>query len=140
MRLGVIGGGTSLLPNFSVDIQALESRGDANVLSEPKILTLNKGWGILSLVNTISYIADFENRSVGSSNTNEDDDDDDGINNNQLLTNVLVPRFEEEELGIRLKVRPSMARNSDVVTLEIEPWVKELIRLNSAGSLRDQHW
>ena len=136
VRLGVIGSGTSLLPNFSADLAALESRGDANVLSEPKIMALNNSWAVLSLVNTLSYIADFENRSVGSSNTNNDDnnDDDDLINNNQFFTNVLVPRFEEEELGIRLNVRPSLARNSDVVTLEIHPWVKELIRLNTAGS------
>lgn len=139
---GLIGGGPDLFPNFGIQLNLLEQRGEANVLSEPKILTLNNATGIIDIRRDFAYVADFTSRSnrgnVGGLLDNLDDiddiDDDNDFNLGDLGNAVLVPEFEVEEEGIQLKVKPSISLNSDLVTLSVAPVVRSLVSFQEAGS------
>ncbi len=107
--------------NFVARLKALESKGQADTLSEPKILALNNSLGIIELTKQVSYISDYEARS-NSTNSN--------VVDNTVVTNnstALVPQFQIIDTGISLRIRPSVARNSDVITLAINPKVRELL-------------
>ena len=122
LRLGMVGIGEDLTPNFSVTIDALEGRGEANVFSEPKILTLNNTTGVIAFQNDIAYVSGFTNQAIGNNNSQ--------VDNGTVVTNsqnVLVPDFETEQEEIRLTVRPSVAQNSDIITLHIHPRIREFV-------------
>lgn len=120
---GLVGVGNNVLPNLSATIRALESQGDANVLSEPKILTINNAIGVINLTNDVSYVTDFENRTANINISTGTDGSSDFGNLNQAL----VPRFETAQEFIRLTVQPSVARNGDVISLRIHPHVRQLV-------------
>ena len=128
--LGAAGIGTDFSPNFSVDLRALEQRGDANLLSEPKILTLNNATGEISFTTDIAYISNFENRTVNGTSQDVTIDNGTTVSSQQ---NVLVPQFETEQEEISLTVRPSVARNSDIISLELNPRIRALLGFASSG-------
>ena len=123
---GVVGQGNDVVPNFSVQLSALEDKGEVNTLSEPKILTLSNALGVIDIRSDIAFISDIENRALPTT-----------VNNNDGGTNVSganfagVPQFDTDYEGINLSVRPSVAPNGEVVTLEITPVVRELISFNT---------
>lgn len=110
----------------SAKIKALESKNLADTLSEPKILTLNNSRGLIELKKEITYIGSYEN--IGS-NTNYNNNQ----NNNGILvpqpiqTTTQVPKYEKDYSGIRLEIRPSVGRNSDIITLAVFPTVRVLV-------------
>ncbi len=119
--------------NFSATLKALESKGQADTLSEPKILTLNNALGVIELTTQRAYIGDYEARSTS---TNSSVTDGTVVTNNST---ALVPKLETVDFGISLRIRPSMARNSNVITLALNPKVRELTgffetEFNYAGS------
>lgn len=131
LAVGVIGAGTGMNPNFEASLRALEGRGKANTLSEPKILTLSNSTGLIDISQDISYVEDIVNRGVSTGGF-EDDGAGTGTGNIvQNRINLPVPRFATESSGIRLRVVPSVARNSDIITLAIFPTVRELVRIRS---------
>lgn len=123
---GIVGQGDDVVPNFSVQLSALEDKGEVNTLSEPKILTLSNALGVIDIRSDIAFISDIENRALPTT-----------VNNNDGGTNVSganfagVPQFDTDYEGINLSVRPSVAPNGEVVTLEITPVVRELISFNT---------
>ncbi len=107
---------------FQVKLQALEQERKIDTLAEPKILTLNNATGLIKLTNDIWYISGYTNQGTGYYP---------GNNQNNLNTNVfsqvaLVPQFSRAQGEISLKITPSMARNSDVITLKLLPTVREI--------------
>jgi len=122
LSLGVIGAGANMNPNFEARINALEEKGLANTLSEPKILTISNATGIIDISRDVVYVSDFENRSVSSDATST------GGNVINTTRQVVVPQFERDFEGIVLNVRPSVARNKREVTMQIAPTVREFIR------------
>lgn len=101
-------------------LRALESKGKANSLAEPKILTLNNATGLISLENEISYIESWNTTTTTNSNT---------VNNGTVVTNnvsVLTPQLATEKEEISLRIVPSVARNSDVITLRLSPRIRQL--------------
>jgi type II secretory pathway component GspD/PulD (secretin) len=116
---------------FKATISALETSGKADTLSEPKILTLNNSIGIIEVKQDISYISGYTN--AGYNNTPETtgfpNNPNGGFNTgNNYSTASLVPQFTKDSSGIELRIRPSVARNSDIITLSIMPSVRELVR------------
>lgn len=128
---GIIGLGQDLVPNLAVQLSALEERGDANTLSEPKILTLNNMTGVIDIRSDISYISDVENRSLPTSINNNNG----GVNNGASTNFAGVPRLSTDFEGINLTVVPSVATNGDIITLKISPVVRELVRMRSVPFL-----
>ena len=116
LRAGILLG-----DSLAMTIRALESKGQADTLSEPKILALNNSLGLIELTKQVSYISDYEARST-STNSN--------VVDNTVVTNnstALVPKFQLIDTGISLRIRPSIARNSNIITLSINPKVRELL-------------
>lgn len=103
-------------------IKALESEGKAQALAEPRILTLNNAVGEISLSKKVTYVKGYnvQSYSTNSSTTTNS-------TTTVTSTNVATPETEVLDLGINLKLIPSLARNSDVITLRLSPTVNDLI-------------
>jgi len=125
LNLGMLFSPTGAL-GIKMAINALEKEEKASQLAEPRILTLNNATGIIKLTQTVSYIERYDYQS-GTSNTGTDSNG----NVTNVSTNNPIPQWGQEDEGITLRIRPSIARNSDVITLEIQPTVRELVSLNS---------
>ena len=111
---------------FKAQISALEQKGKADTLSEPKILTLNNAVGIIEVQQDIAYISSYDNIG-GSTNYSQPT----GIANQlvnpaYIQTAQIVPVFTKDFQGINLRIRPSVARNSDIITLMVSPTVREM--------------
>jgi type II secretory pathway component GspD/PulD (secretin) len=117
---------------FKATISALENKGQADTLSEPKILTLNNAVGVIEVRKDISYVSSYQNAGYNNSPSDVNDNN----NNNDNIFNggvnysnaTLVPQFTKDYEGIALRIRPSVARNSDIITLTINPTVRELVK------------
>lgn len=124
LNLGVLFSPSGML-GIKAAISALETEDKAEQLAEPRILTLNNAVGNIQLTQSVSYIKSYD---YNNSTTNS-------TNNNGQVTNVAVsnptPVWAQDYEGITLRIKPSIARNSDVVTLEILPAVRVLIARNA---------
>ncbi|HEX3132540.1 MAG TPA: hypothetical protein VHX44_03035, partial [Planctomycetota bacterium] len=115
---------------FKAQISALEQNGKADTLSEPKILTLNNAVGVIEVRKDISYVSSYQNAGTNSQPYYPNDPNNGNTINPgyNYSTATLVPQFTKDYEGISLKIRPSVARNSDIITLSIGPTVRELIK------------
>ena len=115
---------------FKAQISALEQSGKADTLSEPKILTLSNAVGVIEVRKDISYVSSYQNAGTNSQPYYPNDPNNGNTINPgyNYSTATLVPQFTKDYEGISLKIRPSVARNSDVITLGITPTVRELIK------------
>lgn len=132
---GAVGGGGLSLgmlfsPNgnlgVSAAIQALEKAGKAEQLAEPRILTLNNSIGNIRLTQSVSFIKSYNY----SNSTSENVTDKNGNVTNVSNSNP-QPEWGKDYEGITLRIRPSIARNSGVITLEVQPTVRVLTDLNT---------
>lgn len=102
-------------------LRALEQEGKSNSLAQPKILTLNNSRGVIEVTKEISYISGYTNQGTGTI----------PVISNGTTTytqqTALVPQFSKDTEGISLVITPSVARNSDVITLRLEPTVKIMV-------------
>ena len=114
-------------------LRALEEEGKSNNLAEPKILTINNSRGVIEVTKEISYISGYTNQGTGQIPVVAN-----GVTTYTQQT-ALVPQFSKDTEGISLVITPSVARNSEVITLRLEPTVKimtkepEEIEFNIAG-------
>ena len=112
---------------LNASLKALETEGKADSLAEPKILTLNNATGLIEITKTTTYVSGvtfqtFTNTSTGN------------LNNNNVISNsgqVPQPQFDQAKEGYQLNITPSVARNSDVITLKLKPTVQKLTALTN---------
>ncbi len=112
---------------INATLRALESEKKADTLAEPKILTLNNSQGLIEITKTITYVSSVEFQTFSSSSTQPN-------GNGTIVSNsgqVPVPKFDEVKEGYQLKITPSVARNSDVITLHLQPTVQKLTGLTN---------
>ena len=98
---------------YSAFINALASDEEINILSNPKIITLN---------NKKASINVGENRAFQTSNT---------INSNGIIT----PNFEYRDVGIKLEILPQI-NAGNYITMEIEQTNTSLSRAGSIDANR----
>jgi len=112
--------------SIAASITALEQKGEANTLSDPKILSLNNSLGVIEVKQNINFVDSYTPTTTNSTNT---------VSTGGVIvpsyTTVLIPHFDSEDTGITLKIRPSIARNSDIITLSIAPLVRELVKIDT---------
>ena len=120
---GVLESGST---NISARLSALEKEGKSDTLAEPKILTLNNATGVIEIVRKTPFIEryDFQNTNSGSTVDNNG-------NSTIVSTATPVPQWGEVEEGYQLKIQPSIARNSDTITLRLQPKTQELVDFES---------
>ena len=106
---------------LNVTIKALEKEGQLDTLAEPKILTLNNANGYIETIRRDKYVSSYTFNSINTNATGGN------INNNTnvIQTAVPTPVYEDAESGYQLKITPSVARNSPIVTLRLKPTVQE---------------
>jgi MSHA biogenesis protein MshL len=112
------------MPDFNAQITALETRGQADTLAEPKILTLNNATGYISVTQEVAFISSyttnqFQNNTVPGIGLNPPTSN---------YTTVAQPVPQKAEHGIELQIQPSVAAKSDTITLRLTPKVTELRR------------
>lgn len=104
--------------NVLATLTALEKEGKSHNLAEPKILTLNNARGLIEITREITYISGYTNQGTGQVPITT------GTTTTYVQQTALVPQFAKENEGISLTITPSVARNSDIITLRLEPKVK----------------
>jgi len=125
LNLGMLFSPTGSL-GIKAAISALESQEKAEQLAEPRILTLNNAIGNIRLTQSVSYI-----KSYTFSNSSSQNQTDSNGNVTNISNSNPQPEWGKDYEGITLRIRPSIARNSDVVTLEIQPTVRVLLNRNT---------
>ena len=109
---------------LNATLTALESNGTLDTLAEPKILTLNNATGVIEIAENYNYI---ENYTTQSYTTSSDTSTLGGVTNN-VSSVVATPVWGTTDIGYQLQITPSIARNSEVITLKLQPKVKELLK------------
>jgi type II secretory pathway component GspD/PulD (secretin) len=104
--------------NVMATLTALEEEGKSHNLAEPKILTLNNARGLIEITREITYISGYTNQGTGQVPVTT------GNTTTYVQQTALVPQFSKENEGISLAITPSVARNTDIITLRLEPKVK----------------
>lgn len=97
-------------PDFSAFIELLKSQGDVQVLSSPRVSTINNQKAVIKVGNDEFYVTNIEtqnNTSVAGGNTS--------------VSVELDPFFS----GVALDVIPQVSKNGDVV-LHVHPAVSEV--------------
>jgi type IV pilus assembly protein PilQ len=96
--------------------------GNARTLSVPKVTTVNNKTASIRVGDDFRYYDEYSIQSIPSQVT--------GNSGNTVYTSQLVPVGSPklEELGIELKVRPSVGADMSSVTLQLLPEISEFVR------------
>lgn len=109
-------------PMFKAVIHALEKTGKARTLSVPKVTTINNRTASIRVGEDFRYYEEYDIQSIPSQVT--------GTAGNTVYSSILVPVGvpKLEELGIELKVRPSVGADMSSITLQLLPEISEFVR------------
>jgi type IV pilus assembly protein PilQ len=109
-------------PMFKAVIHALDKTGKARTLSVPKVTTINNRTARIRVGDDFRYYDEYSIQSIPSQVT--------GNSGNTVYTSQLVPvgAPKLEELGIELKVRPSVGADMSSITLQLLPEISEFVR------------
>jgi general secretion pathway protein D len=110
LRLGTF---TAAGNALRVYIKALEEQGKLNLLSSPTVTTLSGQMANIQLANIVPYASDFTRTNIGSP---------------EFPVMVEVYKVAEKVTGIMLEVTPTVAGDSNVITMDIHPEVSMLAR------------
>jgi len=108
-------------PQFKVVMHALQERQNAKTLSSPRIMTLNNQEAAMKVVDEWIYPTRYEFEIV------QNDENGDGDFNDAGETQYKnVPKdFVKRDVGILLKVTPSVGDDLDTINLHLMPEVSE---------------
>lgn len=96
---------------FTAILRALEKQDKVNVLSAPRVTTLNGQPATIEIVQNIPFISEVETVNVGTAE------------HPIWQTNFTI---EEEPVGVFLEVTPTVPEGSDLITLNLRPTVNVL--------------
>ena len=96
---------------FDAIIRALARNDKANLLSSPKITTINGQQANIQITTSVPYISSVDKENIGTASA--------PIWNYDYT-------MSEEEVGITLVVTPRVGEDSKIITLELEPEVEVL--------------
>ncbi len=97
--------GTLDFSQFSLVLEYLKSRSDTNIISNPRITTLNNKEATMFVGRVHPYISKI------------DEDEEAG---------TVKYEYQEKEIGIRLEVTPHINENGDI-EVELKPEIKDII-------------
>jgi len=102
-------------------LKALASEGRANLLSAPRVVTLNGQMANIQVTETIPYATDVSLENEGTAD-----------HPNWTLTYTV----DERLTGITLEVTPYVAEDSNIITLDIHPEVSTLSSRVNIGAVQ----
>lgn len=112
-------------PQFSAVLHALEKKTKLKTLSAPKITTLNNQTASIEIVDEFVYPTRYEPTLIRQDLNSDGDflDTVEGVNETRFVN---VPQgFETRDVGILLKVTPSVGSDKETITLTLKPEVSE---------------
>ncbi len=123
-------------PQFRMILHALNQSGEAHLVSAPKITTLNNQLAQIEMVEEFIYPGEYELTAPTVKGTTTDiyDRDSDGnittvsqsVSTNIITPGIAVPiSFETRDLGIILKVTPSVGADRKTINLTLIPEISE---------------
>lgn len=110
-------------PEFRVVLHALNQSGDADLVSAPKVTTLNNQRAQIEMVEEFIYPGEFEVTPPTVT----------GLGTEAIITHLITPgiavpiSFETRDLGIILNVTPSVGADRKTITLTLIPEISEFI-------------
>ncbi len=111
-------------PQFQVVLHALEQSGLANVLSSPKVTTVNNEEARIEVVTEIIYPSEYEITPATH--------DGNGV---LISPGVALPgNFVTRDTGVTLTVTPSVGSDRRVISLNLKPEVSALSGWNNFGT------
>ncbi|MBU1888187.1 MAG: hypothetical protein KKB46_03225 [Candidatus Omnitrophica bacterium] len=112
-------------PQFSAVLHALQRKTKLKTLSAPKITTLNNQTATIEIADEFVYPARYEPTLI-KQDLNDDGDFLDVVDGVRETRFVNVPQgFETRDVGIILKVTPSVGIDRETITLTLNPEVSE---------------
>lgn len=112
----------ALTTDFAALIRLLDSQGDVQVLSSPRVSTVNNQKAVIKVGSDEFFVTDVESdRNVGA------------VASTSTLDIELTPFFS----GIALDVTPQIGRGGDV-TLHVHPTVSEVVDQQKTLTVADQ--
>ena len=98
---------------FNALLRALEKQKKVNVLSAPRVTTINGQPATIEIKQNIPYISDRKTQNVGTSQ-------------NQIWQTSYT--IKEKDASVSLEVTPTVPEGSTLITLDIKPTVKVLVK------------
>ncbi|MBU3911241.1 MAG: hypothetical protein KKD90_01505 [Candidatus Omnitrophica bacterium] len=112
-------------PQFSAVLHALQRKTKLKTLSAPKITTLNNQTATIEIADEFVYPARYEPTLI-KQDLNDDGDFLDVVDGVRETRFVNVPQgFETRDVGIILKVTPSVGIDRETIALTLNPEVSE---------------
>jgi len=114
-------------------LKALEQSGKVNLLNAPRVTTLSGQMANIQVVRTFPYATKAERTQVELTQQAA------GITTQDLYP-VETYDIAEEITGITLEVRPTVLRESDIITLDLHPEVSKLserVPISSLATIAD---
>ncbi|HAS81251.1 MAG TPA: hypothetical protein DCS43_00875, partial [Verrucomicrobia bacterium] len=114
---------TSVLtnPELTMVLHALQQRGATDLLSAPKITTQSGQQATIRVVTECIYPTEFETSGIGGSTTTTSGNNNAG---GGVVGAVVTPsNFQMREVGVILKVTPSVSPEGQMIDLELNPEV-----------------
>ncbi|HAM41064.1 MAG TPA: hypothetical protein DCP69_06925 [Candidatus Omnitrophica bacterium] len=114
---------------YSAVLHALSQNKRAKTLSAPRVMTLNNQTAAIKVVTEFVYATQYEATVV-----RKDTDGDGKFTSSGETSFVNVPQgFETKDLGILLRVTPSVGQDLKTITLALKPEVSEKKTEDSFG-------
>lgn len=113
-------------PKFRVILHALNQSGNANLVSAPKVTTLNNQRAQIEMVEEYIYPEEYE---ITAPTIRTDEDETTHVVTSMIITpGIAVPTsFETRNLGVILNVSPSVGSDRKTITLTLMPEISELV-------------
>ncbi len=108
-------------PMFKAVLHALDSNKKANTISTPRVTTVNNREAYIRIGEDFRYFDNFSLQQTVASTS---------ATTGQTLTQQIVPTGTPalEELGIELRVMPSVGANSQNIMMVLNPSISEFLR------------
>lgn len=117
-------------PEFRLIVHALDQSGFSNVLSAPKVTTLNNQQAQIQVVKEIIYPTEFELTPATTNDTGS-----------VVTQPVVTPSsWTTRDIGILLNVTPSVGADKKTINLNLKPEVSKLERWIDYGIVAGSTW
>lgn len=142
--------GILTVPEFQMILHALNQSGDANLVSAPKVTTLNNQRAQIQMVEEFIYPGEFEvtpptvkglTQSTYTTTGSTTQYTQTIVNTKIVTPGIAVPTsFETRDIGVILNVTPSVGADRKTITLTLIPEISEFIDWIDYGVKQGEGW
>jgi len=129
--------GVMTVPQFQLTLHALKATGHTSSLGEPRLIAVNNASAEMEITRDLYYVSDYEiDRQDWNGSSFVTSVEGDGISlpgtgetspEYDFAQPIIVPEYDMESVGFKLKVTPSVGRDLKDITLYLEPEITEVV-------------